>query len=160
MGDSAIQVLSLRRLRTADGVPIAVIHSLLPASTFAEQTAGSLHEPSLRAALGRHFGVQINTGKRRIRVVPGDGYLLRFLKLQVPSPVLLLEGTSFDQDGLPVEVVSTWHHPDDVVVDMGVRWEPVHQSSSKDVPRPLKYQPRCARRADASIQQRLTPLCN
>ncbi|BBE21847.1 hypothetical protein MN0502_07300 [Arthrobacter sp. MN05-02] len=129
-------MLSLRRLRSADGVPIVVIHARLPASTFAEQTADSLHEPSLRAVLGLHFGVQINTGKRRIRVVPGDGDLLRFLELQAPSPVLLLEGTSFDQDGLSVEVVSTWHHPDHVVFDMDVRWEPAHQPSSKNVPRP------------------------
>ncbi|WP_028278897.1 UTRA domain-containing protein [Arthrobacter sp. H5] len=40
------------------------------------------------------------------------------------SPVLLLEGTSYDQDGRPVEVFSTWHHPDHVVFDIGVVKDP------------------------------------
>ncbi|PPB48024.1 GntR family transcriptional regulator [Arthrobacter pityocampae] len=118
------QVLALERLRTADGVPIAVIHTWLPAPTFADMTAESLHDASLHAVLGEQFGVQITSGKRQIRAVPGDQELLRLLKLEASSPVLLLEGTSFDQDGRPVEVFSTWHHPDHVVFDIDIQREP------------------------------------
>ncbi len=117
------QVLSLERLRTADGVPIAVIHTWLPSPTFSGPTADELHDASLHAVLGEKFGVQITSGKRQIRAVPGDRDLLRLLRLEAASPVLLLEGTSHDQDGRPVEVFSTWHHPDHVVFDIDIMQE-------------------------------------
>ncbi|MHA7239593.1 GntR family transcriptional regulator [Arthrobacter sp. TMS1-12-1] len=115
------QVLSLERLRTADGVPIAVIHTWLPAPTFADLTAEDLRDASLHAVLSKKYGVQITSGKRQIRAVPGDRELLRLLRLGASSPVLLLEGTSFDQHGRPVEVFSTWHHPDHVVFDIDIQ---------------------------------------
>lgn len=124
------QVLSLERLRTADGVPIAVIHTWLPAPAFADLTAESLQDASLHAVLGEKFGVQITSGKRQIRAVPGDRDLLRLLRLDTSSPVLLLEGTSFDQDGRPVEVFSTWHHPDHVVFDIDIQREPAVPAST------------------------------
>ncbi len=114
------QVLSLERLRSADGVPIAVIHTWLPFPLFASLTAEDLHDASLHAVLGEKFGAQITSGKRQIRAAPGDRNLLGLLQLDAGSPVLLLEGTSFDQDGRPVEVFSTWHHPDHVVFDIDI----------------------------------------
>ncbi len=115
------QVLALERLRTADGVPIAVIHTWLPVPAFSTLTAEDLHDASLHAVLGEKFGVQIASGRRQIRAVAGDQDLLRLLELEASSPVLLLEGTSFDQDGRPVEVFSTWHHPDHVVFDIDIQ---------------------------------------
>ncbi|MFJ6001690.1 GntR family transcriptional regulator [Arthrobacter sp. NPDC092385] len=128
------QVLALERLRTADGEPIAVIHTWLPVPVFADLTAESLRDASLHAVLGEQFGVQITSGKRQIRAVPGDQDLLRLLKLEASSPVLLLEGTSFDQDGRPVEVFSTWHHPDHVVFDIDIQREPAVQTSAGGPP--------------------------
>jgi GntR family transcriptional regulator len=82
------QVISLERLRTADGVPIAVIHTWLPAPAFADLTAESLQDASLQAVLEEEFAVQITSGKRQIRAVPGDRDLLRLLQLDTSSPVL------------------------------------------------------------------------
>jgi GntR family transcriptional regulator len=118
------RVLALERVRTADGVPIAVIHTWLSAPAFAGLTAESLQDASLHAVLGENFGVQITSGKRQIRAVRGDRDLLQLLQLDASSPVLLLEGTSFDQNGRPVEVFSTWHHPDHVVFDIDIHSEP------------------------------------
>lgn len=57
--------------------------------------------------------------------MPGDRDLLGLLHLDTRSPVLLLEGTSYDQDGRPVEVFSTWYHPNHVGFDMNIQREPV-----------------------------------
>lgn len=46
------QVLALERLRSADHVPIAVIHPWLPVPTFADLTAEDLHDASVRAFFG------------------------------------------------------------------------------------------------------------
>ncbi|WP_298254703.1 GntR family transcriptional regulator [uncultured Arthrobacter sp.] len=128
------RVLTLERLRTADGVPIAVIHTWLPVPAFSSLTAEDLHDASLHAVLGEKFGVRIASGKRQIRAVPGDQDLLRLLQLDSSSPVLLLEGTSFDQHGQPVEVFSTWHHPDHVVFDIDIERDPTTAPVSADGP--------------------------
>ena len=114
------QVLSIERLRTADGVPIAVIHTWLPLPQFSALTAANLKDASLHSVMDETFGVEIVSGKRQIRAVPGDRNLLSLLGLKPASPALLLEGTSYDAAGRAVEVFSTWHHPDHVVFDINV----------------------------------------
>jgi len=128
-------------------VPIAVIHTWLPCPTFSDLTAEDLHDGSLHAVLGEKFGVRITSGKRQIRAVPGDRDLLRLLQLDPASPVLLLEGTSYDQDGRPVEVFSTWHHPDHVVFDIDVQREPVESGESPTSSSPTAAEQTVADRA-------------
>ncbi|MUK01314.1 UTRA domain-containing protein [Vibrio cholerae] len=153
------QVLALERLRTADGVPIAVIHTWLPAPTFSPLAAEDLHDASLHAVLGEKFGVQVTSGKRQIRAVSGDQDLLRLLQLQASSPVLLLEGTSFDQDGRPVEVFSTWHHPDHVVFDIDIQREPYNHVEAISVDEALSSPETLARRdSDSTVAQRARQL--
>lgn len=124
------QVLSVERLRSADGVPIAVIHTWLPLPRFSPLTAGDLTDASLHAVMKSKFDVGIVSGKRQIRAVPGDEHLMSLLALEEGSPVLLLEGTSYDADGNAVEVFSTWHHPDHVVFDINIQREPAGSDGS------------------------------
>ncbi|WP_247828173.1 UTRA domain-containing protein [Arthrobacter antioxidans] len=63
-----------------------------------------------------------------------DQELLRLLKPAESSPVLLLEGASFDQHGRPVEVFSTWHHPDHVVFDIDIQSEPAGRAPADGLP--------------------------
>lgn len=42
--------------------------------------------------------------------------------------MLLLEGTSFDQYGRPMEVFSTWQHLDHVLLDIDTQREPAVSS--------------------------------
>ena len=118
------QVLSIKRLRTAEGTPIAVIHTWLPLPQFAALTPEDLKDASLHAVMNSRFGVEIVSGQRQIRAVPGDKDLTSLLGLTPASPVLLLEGTSLDAEGRAVELFSTWHHPDHVVFDINVQREP------------------------------------
>ncbi|RJT78044.1 UTRA domain-containing protein [Arthrobacter cheniae] len=74
-------------------------------------TVEALHNASLHAVLREKFRVQIIYGKRQIRAVPSDRDRLQQLQLDAGSPVVLLGGTSFDQNGRRLEVFSTWHHP-------------------------------------------------
>jgi GntR family transcriptional regulator len=56
-------------------------------------------------------------------VVPSGRDLLKQVQLDAGSPVLQLEGTSFDQNGRPVEVFSIWHHLNHVVFDIDIQRE-------------------------------------
>jgi GntR family transcriptional regulator len=118
------EVLALERLRSIDGTPIAVIHTWLPLPLCASLTADELTNASLHATLRRKYGIEIVSGKRQIRAAPADADLMDLLRMDASAPVLLLEGSSFDTGGRPVEVFSTWHHPDQVVFDIDVIQSP------------------------------------
>ncbi|MBC7723507.1 MAG: GntR family transcriptional regulator [Burkholderiaceae bacterium] len=111
-------VVALRRLRSADGAPIALIHTWLPASL--ALTADELTDASLHALLRRKQGIAIVTGRRQVRAVAASAALAESLQVPEGSPLLLLEGTSFDSAGTPVEVFRTWHRADKVVFDLDV----------------------------------------
>ena len=112
------EVVSLRRLRSAAGSPIALIHTWLPSSL--ALTAAELTNASLHALLRRKHGIAIVTGRRQVRAVAASESQAESLQVPAGSPLLLLEGTSFDAAGVPVEIFRTWHRADKVVFDLDV----------------------------------------
>ena len=113
-------LVSLRRRRSVEGEAIALIHTWLPRALAGSLTAEELHNASLHATLEKKYGVPVTAGRRQIRAVAASESLARELSLPVGSPLLLLEGTSLDDHGDPVEFFSTWHRADRVVFDLDV----------------------------------------
>lgn len=111
-------VVALRRLRSAAGSPIALIHTWLPATL--PLTAAELTDASLHALLRRKHAIAIVTGRRQVRAVAASASQAYSLQVEAGAPLLLLEGTSFDAAGTPVEVFRTWHRADKVVFDLDV----------------------------------------
>ena len=105
-------VVALRRLRSAAGSPIALIHTWLPATL--PLTAAELTDASLHALLRRKHAIAIVTGRRQVRAVAASASQAYSLQVETGAPLLLLEGTSFDAAGTPVEVFRTWHRADKV----------------------------------------------
>lgn len=112
------EVVSLRRLRSAAGSPIALIHTWLPSNL--ALTAAELTNASLHGLLRRKHGIAIVTGRRQVRAVAASASQAESLQVPAGSPLLLLEGTSFDAAGVPVEIFRTWHRADKVVFDLDV----------------------------------------
>ncbi|TFC73566.1 GntR family transcriptional regulator [Cryobacterium sp. TMS1-20-1] len=113
-------VVGIRRLRSAGTGPLAVIHTWLPLSIGADLTISELTDASLHAVLRSRLGVSIVSGRRQVRAVAATTGLARLLEISVGEPLLLLEGTSLDENGLPIEMFSTWHRADRVVFDLDV----------------------------------------
>jgi GntR family transcriptional regulator len=111
-------LLALRRRRSAEGEVIAIIQTWLPRSLAGSLTAEELADASLHATLASRFGVPVTAGRRQIRAVPASEQLAREMALAVGAPLLLLEGTSLDDQGRPAEYFSTWHRADRVVFDL------------------------------------------
>ncbi|MBG6183068.1 DNA-binding GntR family transcriptional regulator [Arthrobacter sp. CAN_A214] len=59
--------MALERVRMADSVPLAVIHTWLPAPSFSKLTAEALRNASHHAVLGEKFGVRITVRSALIR---------------------------------------------------------------------------------------------
>lgn len=114
------EVVGIRRLRSAGAGPLAVIHTWLPSSIGAGLTAAELTDASLHAVLRSRLGVSIVSGRRQVRAVAATKTLAELLEVGVGEPLLLLEGTSLDDNGVPIEMFSTWHRSDRVVFDLDV----------------------------------------
>lgn len=114
------EVIGIRRLRSAGSGPLAVIHTWLPVSIGGGLTRAELTDASLHAVLRSRLGVSIVSGRRQVRAVAATTVLAQLLEVSVGEPLLLLEGTSLDDNGVPIEMFSTWHRADRVVFDLDV----------------------------------------
>jgi len=114
------EVVGLRRLRSAAGEPVALIHTWLPRPLAAGLTADELTDTSLHAKMRQKCGIAIVSGRRQVRAVEASSQLAASLGVSAGAPLLLLEGTSFDGAGNPVEFFRTWHRADRIVFDIDV----------------------------------------
>lgn len=114
------EVTELRRLRSADNDPIALIETWLPTRLASRLTVEVLTNSSLHGLLKSEFGVTIVSGRRNVRAVAASASMAATLRVAPGTPLLVLQGTSYDQSGEPVEYFTTWHRSDRVVFDLDV----------------------------------------
>jgi GntR family transcriptional regulator len=105
----AEQVISVERIRTADGRP--VIYSL---DRIPQQLLADVAEPldrSLYATL-EAAGAGVRTATAALRPVVADERLAALLKVRVGSPIQRIDQIDFDAAGRPVMLSAEWHVPD------------------------------------------------
>ena len=95
------EVLHVRRLRLADGAPVAILDNLLPPS-LADITAEELETAGLYGIL-RSRGVEIRVARQRIGARPARTDESALLEVPRGSPLLTMERVAFDASGAPVE---------------------------------------------------------
>lgn len=103
-------VLHIRRLRLADGVPLAVLDNTLPES-FTDITESDLAEVGLYQLL-RARGVAIRVAKQRIGARSASSEESELLNLPKHGALLTMERTAFDNSGRAVEFGSHCYSPD------------------------------------------------
>jgi GntR family transcriptional regulator len=98
----------IERLRTADGIPMAVERSHIPRAVAPALADESLADRSLYDLLAQRFGVLLDSGEQTIEAGIVDPADAAVLELAAGSAVLLLQRRSFAA-GRPVELtVSTY----------------------------------------------------
>lgn len=105
-------VLRLRRLRLADGEPMAIETTHLPLSRFPGLTGRLESGGSLYYVLRQHFGVTLGHAEETIETALASPEEAELLGTDVGLPMLLLARHSFDGDGLPVEWVRSIYRGD------------------------------------------------
>jgi GntR family transcriptional regulator, N-acetylglucosamine utilization regulator len=101
----------IERLRTADGIPMAVERSHIPEAVAPGLADESLADRSLYDVLAQKFGILLDSGEQTIEagiVDPADATLL---ELPAGSAVLLLQRRSF-AGGNPVELALSTYRAD------------------------------------------------
>lgn len=97
------RVLRIHRLRLADGEPMSVDTSHLPAQRFPGLLRNLGRHASLYEALATDYGVQLAEAEETIETVLADPRDARLLAVDVGMPLLLLSRHAYDVTGTPVE---------------------------------------------------------
>lgn len=95
-------VLSVERLRWADGSPLAIMHNYLPAGTLNGQPEAMLAKSGLYELL-RSQGVQLHAGGQVIGARQATARESKLLQSPRGATVLTMIRTTSDTDGKPVE---------------------------------------------------------
>lgn len=104
--------LRLRRLRMADGEPMAIETTHLSLSRFRGLTARLESGGSLYQVLRERFGVELGHAEETIETALASPEEAELLGADVGLPMLLLSRHSFDTEGHPVEWVRSIYRGD------------------------------------------------
>lgn len=104
--DDGAEVVVVRRIRLADGEPVALEHAVLRGDAADAVLGADLEAGSLHAAL-REAGLVPTSGRGTIWSEPGNAEDARLLSIRKGWPLLVERRVIRDQQGLPLETSET-----------------------------------------------------
>jgi GntR family transcriptional regulator len=96
------QVHEIRRIRLADGRPIALEHSLFPAARFPGMLDGRL-DGSLYELLEVSYGLRPHRARESLEPVTAGAREAEALEVDPGAPLMLVERTAYARSGEPLE---------------------------------------------------------
>jgi DNA-binding GntR family transcriptional regulator len=108
--EAGSDVLHLRRLRSADGVPVAILENFLPGE-FAEIGEDRLAQHGLYQLL-RMRGVTMRVARQRIGARRATAAESKLLEIERNGPLLTMDRTAYDASGRAAEFGSHCYRPD------------------------------------------------
>lgn len=106
------RTLRVHRLRLADGEPMSIDTSHLPAHRFPGLRRELPRHRSLYETLATAYGIHLAEAEETIETVLASPEEARLLGVDVGSPLLLLSRHAFDDDGEPVEWAQSLYRGD------------------------------------------------
>ncbi|HXZ72873.1 MAG TPA: GntR family transcriptional regulator [Streptosporangiaceae bacterium] len=106
------RVVRVHRLRLADGEPMSIDSSHLPARRFPSLRRQMQRYTSLYETLRAAYGIQLAEAEETIETVLADPHDARLLGVDPGLPLLLLSRHAFDVTGEPVEWAQSWYRGD------------------------------------------------
>jgi GntR family transcriptional regulator len=105
-------VIQIDRLRYINHDPIVYVTTYLPYHLCPQLLEVDLSDISLYAYLEEEHDLLITRGKRTLEAVPANQMVAEMLKIEVGSPLILLNSVSYLADGRPVEYYHALHRSD------------------------------------------------
>jgi GntR family transcriptional regulator len=106
------RVLRLHRLRLADGEPMSIDTSHLPARRFPGLRKQLERHASLYETLRTDYGINLAEAEETIETVLADPHDAQLLGVDPGIPLLLLSRHAIDSTGQPVEWAQSWYRGD------------------------------------------------
>ncbi|SDU80808.1 GntR family transcriptional regulator [Jiangella alkaliphila] len=113
-------VHSIERVRTADGVPMALERTNLPAERFAQLLTVMNRDESLYAVLARVFGVRLESAEQTVSIARLRPAEARRLEVPEDEAAFLIERVSLDAMGNVVEFGRSLYRGDRYAIQMQV----------------------------------------
>lgn len=105
-------VYCIERLRSADGEPLLLVTTYIPASLCPGLERFDLGKQSLYKVLEKEFGLAISRGRRTIEAVSANQREAELLKIKECDPLILLNSVTYLEDGAPLEYFHAVHRGD------------------------------------------------
>ncbi|HJZ47512.1 MAG TPA: GntR family transcriptional regulator [Roseiflexaceae bacterium] len=105
-------LVHLRRLRLADGEPMAIQSSYLPHALCPGLLAHDLGGGSLFALLRSEYHLHLADGTTVVEAALADAEQARLLGLRLPAPVLIIEQLTYLDSGRAIEFVRSAYRAD------------------------------------------------
>jgi GntR family transcriptional regulator len=105
-------VMRLRRLRLADGIPMAVEKTYFSLSHFAGIEQVNFAEQSLYKTLREQFSVQVAWAAETIEILPATREESRLLEIPTKTRVLSISRNTIAEDRLPIEITVSRYRAD------------------------------------------------
>jgi GntR family transcriptional regulator len=106
------RLLRIHRLRLADGEPMSIDTSHLPARRFPGLRRQLERHASLYETLRTAYGIQLAEAEETIETVLADPHDAQLLDVDAGIPLLLLSRHAIDSTGQPVEWAQSWYRGD------------------------------------------------
>jgi len=105
-------VLRIKRLRLADGLPVAIEESTLPLQRFPGLDKVDFHQESLYRTLRNRYSVQLLMADEILEAQPAGKNEAQLLEIAARSCMLVIERLLWDVDGAPVELARSSYRGD------------------------------------------------
>jgi len=110
--ETGTPVIVISRIRRLNGEPSVYVTTYIPKEICPGLVDEDLSNKSLYAVLEGKYGLEIHRGHRYIGVSLSNEYEARLLNIEVGSPLIELDSTSFLEDGRPLEYFHALHRGD------------------------------------------------
>jgi GntR family transcriptional regulator len=105
-------MMMLRRLRLADGIPMAIEKTYISLSHFSGIERINFGEQSLYQTLREQFGVHVAWAAETIEIIPATREESRLLKIPPKTGVLSITRNTITEDRVPIEVTMSRYRAD------------------------------------------------
>lgn len=123
-------IIAFTRLRLADGLPMVVERTTLPAAYVpglqAEDLNGSLYD-----LLTSRYGIDLVSGTSRLEPVMPDAKSAGWLDIPTTQPCLAIHGISFDSRDRVLEYTSALYRGDRYAFTTELRTTPTRRATAK-----------------------------
>ena len=116
----AAEVYSIERVRTADGVPMALERTNLPADRYPGLLTMMSRDDSLYEVLGKAFGVRLESAEQTVAIARLSPAEARRLEVPDYDPAFQIERVSLDNMGNVVEFGRSLYRGDRYAIQMHV----------------------------------------
>lgn len=124
------RITKIVRLRLTDGVPVLLETVYVPAHRFAGLEHADLSHQSLYQQMRQHYGVSLKGSSHTLEAVPANDYECHLFGVQHGTPMILLQGVTYDDADQPVEFFKALYRGDRFKIQLDSRPQPREQNNA------------------------------